>query len=115
MPALGASASEDDIEQTSREQRSQYHLAGSYSGCMKFVERYAFQDCDATTAAGVSMRIPTGVHQVERRSLVFRVRLGGREVDLTLAEWDRLQQAACVGPVSATATDSSGTAAVKAG
>jgi len=42
------------------------------------VERYAFTDCEATTAAGVPLRIPAGVHHVERRSLVFRVRLGGR-------------------------------------
>lgn len=49
------------------------------------VERYAFTDCEATTAAGVPLRIPAGVHHVERRSLVFRVRLGGRELDLTLA------------------------------
>ena len=40
------------------------------------VERYAFHDCEATTAAGVPLRIPAGVHHVERRSLVFRVRLG---------------------------------------
>lgn len=65
------------------------------------VERYAFTDCDATTAAGVPLRIPAGVHQVERRSLVFRVRLGGRELDLTLAEWERLLDAGCVGPVVA--------------
>jgi len=67
------------------------------------VERYAFHDCEATTAAGVPLRIPAGVHQVERRSLVFRVRLGGRELDLTLAEWERLLDVGCVGPVVAAA------------
>ena len=67
------------------------------------VERYAFNDCEATTAAGVPLRIPAGVHHVERRSLVFRVRLGGRELDLTLAEWERLLDAGCVGPVVAAA------------
>lgn len=56
-------------------------------------ERYAFHDCEATTAAGVPLRIPAGVHHVERRSLVFRVRLGGREVELTLAEFGRLREA----------------------
>ena len=57
------------------------------------VASFAFDDCDALTAAGVPVRIPAGVHLVERRSLVFRVRLGGREVDLTLAEFARLQAA----------------------
>jgi len=50
------------------------------------VERYAFTDCEATTTAGASLRIPAGVHHVEGRSLTFRVRLGGRELDLTMAE-----------------------------
>jgi hypothetical protein len=72
------------------------------------VERYAFHDSEATTAAGVPLRIPAGVHHVERRSLVFRVRLGGRELDLTLAEWERLLDAGCVGPVVA-ADDPPGT------
>jgi hypothetical protein len=63
------------------------------------IERYAFNDREATTAAGVPLRIPAGVHLVERRSLVFRVRVGGRELDLTLAEWARLLHAGCVGPL----------------
>lgn len=73
------------------------------------VERYAFHDCEATTAAGVPLRIPAGVHHVERRSLVFRVRLGGRELDLTLAEWERLLHAGCVGPISVVVADPQGT------
>lgn len=73
------------------------------------VERYAFIDCDATTAAGAPLRIAAGVHLVERRSLVFRLRLGGRELDLTLAEWERLLQAGCVGPISEVVADSQGT------
>lgn len=55
--------------------------------------RYEFDEIDTLTAAGGEVRFPAGVHPVERRSLVFRVRLGGREVDLTLAEFDRLMQA----------------------
>jgi hypothetical protein len=69
-------------------------------------QRYAFTDCEATTAAGVPLRIPAGVHHVERRSLVFRVRLGGRELDLTLADWERLLHAGCVGPISVVVADS---------
>jgi len=72
------------------------------------VERYAFNDCDATTAAGEPLRIPAGVHRVERRSLVFRVRLGGRELDLTLAEWERLLHAGSVGPISVVVADPQG-------
>lgn len=60
------------------------------------VASYAFDDSDALTAAGVPVRIPAGVYLVERRSLVFRVRLGGREVDLTLAEFDRLRSTGLV-------------------
>lgn len=86
--------------------------AGSYSCGVKTGSRlrpsrspmtvasYAFDDSDALTAAGVPVRIPAGVHLVERRSLVFRVRLGGREVDLTLAEFDRLQSTGLVTAVS---------------
>lgn len=70
------------------------------------VERYAFHDCEATTAAGVPLCIPAGVHRVERRSLVFRVRLGGRELDLTLAEWERLLHAGCFGPIPVMVADS---------
>jgi hypothetical protein len=72
------------------------------------VDRYAFIDCDATTAAGVPLRIPAGVHHVERRSLVFRVRLGGRELDLTLAEWERLMHAGCVRPIFVVVGDPQG-------
>jgi hypothetical protein len=57
----------------------------------------------------VPLRIPAGVHHVERRSLVFRVRLGGRELDLTLAEWERLLHAGCVGPISVAVDDPQGT------
>lgn len=64
------------------------------------VDSYAFEDSDALTAAGVRVRIPAGEHLVERRSLVFRVRLGGREVDLTLAEFDRLRSTGLVKVVS---------------
>lgn len=60
------------------------------------VASYAFDDCDALTAAGIPVRIPAGVYLAERRSLVFRVRLGGREVDLTLAEFDRLRSTGLV-------------------
>jgi len=73
------------------------------------VEGYAFNDCEATTAGGVLLRIPAGVDHVERRSLVFRVRLGGRERDLTLAEWERLLHAGCIGPFSVVVADSQGT------
>lgn len=55
--------------------------------------RYEFDEVDAVTAAGGPVRLPAGVHPVARRSLVFRVRLGGREVDLSLAEFDRLLRA----------------------
>lgn len=54
---------------------------------------YEFDEIDAVTSAGGAVRFPAGVHAVARRSLVFRVRLGGREVDLTLAEFDRLLRA----------------------
>ncbi|HRD97075.1 MAG TPA: hypothetical protein PLA97_11830 [Rubrivivax sp.] len=70
---------------------------------------YAFNDCEATTAAGMPLRIPAGFHLVERRSLVFRLRLGGRELDLTLAEWERLLQAGFVGPCSVMVAGSQGT------
>ena len=60
------------------------------------VANYAFDDSDVLTANGVRVRIPAGVYLVERRSLVFRVRLGGREVDLTLAEFDRLRSTGLV-------------------
>jgi hypothetical protein len=79
------------------------------------VERYAFNDCEAITAAGVPLRIPAGVHEVERRLLVFRVRLGGREVDVTLAEWERLRHAGFVGPPSDAAADSQGSSATNPG
>jgi hypothetical protein len=55
--------------------------------------QYEFDEIDAVTAAGGPVRFPAGVHPVARRSLVFRVRLGGREVDLTRAEFDRLLRA----------------------
>lgn len=55
--------------------------------------RYEFDEIDAVTSAGGAVRFPAGVHAVVRRSLVFRVRLGGRDVDLTLAEFDRLLRA----------------------
>ena len=64
------------------------------------IASYAFEDTDAISASGATVRIPTGVHLVERRSLVFRIRLGGREVDLTLAEFERLQRAGRVRPGS---------------
>ena len=64
------------------------------------VASYAFEEFDTLTAAGVPVRIPAGVHLVERRSLVFRVRLGGREVDLALAEFNRLQSTGLVSAVS---------------
>jgi predicted thioesterase len=70
------------------------------------VDSYAFVDSDAPTAAGVRVRIPAGVHPVEQRSLVFRVRLGGREVDLTLAEFDRLRSTGLVKVVSGPAATS---------
>ncbi|GAP34113.1 hypothetical protein ISF6_3892 [Piscinibacter sakaiensis] len=37
---------------------------------------------------------------------MFRVRLGGRELDLTLAEWERLLHAGCVGPIPVMVADS---------
>ena len=55
--------------------------------------RYEFDEIDAVTSAGGAVRFPAGVHPIARRSLVFRVRIGGREVDLTLAEFDRLLRA----------------------
>jgi len=73
------------------------------------VERYAFNDCKATMAAGVPLRIPAGVHHVERRSLVFNVRLGGREFDLMLVEWERLSRAGCFLLFPVVVADSQGT------
>jgi hypothetical protein len=70
------------------------------------VASYTFDDSDALTAAGVQVRIPAGVHLVERRLLVFRVRLGEREVDLTLAEFDRLQSTGAVRAVAGPAATS---------
>lgn len=57
------------------------------------VASYSFEEAEAVTAAGVTVRIPAGLHLVEERLLVFRVRVGGREVDLTLAEFHRLRSA----------------------
>jgi len=57
------------------------------------VASHYFDEFDAVTAAGGSVRSPAGVRPAEWRSLVFRVRFGGRDVDLTLAEFDRLLQA----------------------
>lgn len=57
------------------------------------VAEYQFAETDVQTAAGALVRIPAGTYPVEKRALVFRVRLGGREVDLTLAEFDRLEKA----------------------
>lgn len=53
---------------------------------------YAFDGEDALAASGVKVSIPAGVYLVERRSLVYRLRLGGREIDLTLGEFERLMQ-----------------------
>lgn len=58
--------------------------------------RYVFAATQAVNAGGMVVRIPPGDYPVERRSLVHRVRLGGREVDLTLAEFRRLQRAGLV-------------------
>ena len=54
-------------------------------------KQYRFEACQPTHAAGHKVNIPAGVHTVERRSLSVRVHVGGREVDLTLAEFSRLQ------------------------
>jgi hypothetical protein len=79
------------------------------------VERYAFNDGEAITAAGVSMRIPGGAHEVERRVLVFRARLHGGEVDVTRAEWERLRRGGCVGPLPVVVDSSQGTGATHPG
>lgn len=62
----------------------------------------AFDGEDVLAASGVKVNIPTGVHWVERRSLVYRVRLGGREIDITLGEFERLVQSGRVKPSSET-------------
>lgn len=59
---------------------------------------YEFDGVDTLSAAGAAVSIPAGIHLVERRSLVHRLRLGGRQVDLTLAEFDRLLHAGRVRP-----------------
>lgn len=57
------------------------------------VTDYEFAEGDVLTASGSPIRIPGGTYPVEKHALVFRVRLRGREVDLTLAEFDRLERA----------------------
>lgn len=61
---------------------------------------YVFDGEDVLAASGDRVSIPAGVFLVERRSLVRRVRLGGREIDLTLGEFERLLQAGRVKPSS---------------
>jgi hypothetical protein len=78
-------------------------MAVAYRSVMSVV-RWGFADLEVTSAGGASVRIPAGEHAVERRSLVYRMRLGGREVDLTLAEFERLQRAGLVWPVSGVAS-----------
>lgn len=62
--------------------------------------QYEFEEVTATSAAGAAVSIPAGVHAVERHSLSFRLQLGGREVDLTLAEFERLERAGRVWPIT---------------
>lgn len=59
---------------------------------------YAIDDADITSSAGAPVRVPPGRYAVERRSLVYRLRVGGREVDLTLREFDRLLQRGRIRP-----------------
>lgn len=63
---------------------------------------YAFDGEEALAASGVKVSIPAGVYLVERRSLVHRVRVGGREIDLTLGEFERLLRSGQVKPSSET-------------
>lgn len=64
---------------------------------------YEFDGDDVLAASGVMVSIPAGIYFVERRSLVHRVRLGGRQIDLTLGEFERLIQAGRVKPGSGSA------------
>lgn len=63
---------------------------------------YAFDGEDLLAASGAKVSIPAGVYLVERRSLVHRIRLGGREIDLTLGEFERLLQSGRIKPSSET-------------
>lgn len=46
----------------------------------------------ATNVAGHKCTIPAGIHSLARNSLSARVRVGGREFDLTVAEFMRLRE-----------------------
>lgn len=50
-------------------------------------DRYCFEACAATNAAGGKRTIPAGAYAVSRNSLAIRVQIGGRVVELTLAEF----------------------------
>ena len=63
---------------------------------MAMAERYRFEECAATKAAGSKCTIPAGTHAVSRNSLAVRVQVGGRVIELTLAEFARLQAEAKV-------------------
>ncbi|MBN8489810.1 MAG: hypothetical protein J0M00_00055 [Burkholderiales bacterium] len=63
---------------------------------MAMADRYRFEECTATNAAGSKCTIPAGTHAVTRNSLAVRVKIGGRELELTLAELARLQAEAKV-------------------
>lgn len=59
---------------------------------------YAFDGEDALFAFAVKVSIQTGVSLVETRSLVPRVRVAGRVVDITLGEFERLLRSGRVKP-----------------
>lgn len=63
---------------------------------------YEFDGDDVLAASGATVSIPAGAYLVEKRSLVYRVRVGGREVDLTLGEFERLLRSDRVKPSSET-------------
>lgn len=61
---------------------------------------YEFDGGDVLAASGAMVSIPAGAYVVEKRSLVYRVRLGGRQIDLTLGEFERLRLAGRVKPTA---------------
>lgn len=59
---------------------------------MTTTKQYRFEECMATNVAGHKCTIPAGIHSVARNSLSARVRVGGREIDVTVAEFMRLTE-----------------------
>lgn len=70
--------------------------SGAGDRSVAMAERYRFEECAATNAAGSKCTIPAGTHAVSRNSLAVRVQVGGRVIELTLAEFARMQAEAKV-------------------